>query len=186
MVEPIATALHAWRLSPMPAGNVAVLGAGPIGMSLLHVLKTFAIEGVTVTDIAPERRALASACGADRVSDRALEIYDVVIDTVGTVETRRDAVEHIRAGGTAVLVGLHSPDMSFAGGIVVAGERTIRGSFAYTLKEFDEAIGLAATLDTRWLCRVLFDQSAEVFTRMLAGTADPASVKVHFQIGNLS
>ncbi len=183
MVEPIATALHAWRLSPMPAENVAVLGAGPIGMSLLHVLKAFAIRGVTVTDIAGERRALASACGADRVSDRASEVYEVVIDTVGAVETRRDAVERVRAGGTTVLVGLHSPDLSVAGGMVVAGEKTIRGSFAYTPKEFDEAIELAATLDTRWLTSVSFDRSAEMFTSMLAGTADPAAVKVHFQIG---
>ena len=183
MVEPIATALHAWRLSPMPAENVAVLGAGPIGMSLLHVLKAFAVRGVTVTDIAAERRALASACGADRVSDRASEVYDAVIDTVGAVETRRDAVERVRAGGTAILVGLHSPDLSVAGGMVVAGEKTIRGSFAYTPEEFDEAIELAATLDTRWLSSVSFDRSAEMFTRMLAGTADPAAVKVHFQIG---
>jgi threonine dehydrogenase-like Zn-dependent dehydrogenase len=183
MVEPIATALHAWRLSPMPASNVAVLGAGPIGMSLLHVLKAFAVRDVTVTDIAEERRALAAACGADVVSARASEVYDVVIDTVGAAETRRDAIERVRAGGTTILVGLHSPDLSVAGGVVVAGERTIRGSFAYTPEEFDEAIALAATLDTRWLASVSFDRSAETFTRMLAGTADPAAVKVHFQIG---
>ena len=182
MVEPIATALHAWRLSPMPKINVAVLGAGPIGMSLLHVLKAFAIEDITVTDIAVERQALALACGADHVSAKASGVYDVVIDTVGAVETRRDAVECVRAGGTVILVGLHSPDLSLAGGMVVAGEKTIRGSFAYTPDEFDEAIDLAATLDTRWLSSVPFDRSAEMFTRMLAGSADPASVKVHFEI----
>lgn len=107
----------------MPKTNVAVLGAGPIGMSLLHVLKAFAIEDITVTDIAVERQALASACGADHVSAKASGVYDVVIDTVGAVETRRDAVECVRAGGTAVLVGLHSPDLSVAGGMVVAGEK---------------------------------------------------------------
>ena len=182
MVEPIATALHAWRLSPMSAANVAILGAGPIGMSLLHVLKAFSIEDITVTDIAVERQALASACGADHVSAKASGVYDVVFDTVGAVETRRDAVECVRTGGTAILVGLHSPDLSVAGGMVVANEKTIRGSFAYTPDEFDEAIDLAVTLDTRWVSSVPFDRSAEMFTRMLTGNADPAAVKVHFEI----
>ena len=184
MVEPIATALHAWRLSPMPSGNVAVLGAGPIGMSLLHVLKAFAVQDIIVTDLAPERLAIARACGADQVSDKVTGVYDVVLDTVGAAETRRDAVERVRAGGTAILVGLHSPDLSVAGGVVVAGERTIRGSFAYTPREFDEAIDLAATLDTRWVAKVPFHLSAGTFTHMLNGTADPASVKVHFHIAD--
>jgi threonine dehydrogenase-like Zn-dependent dehydrogenase len=184
MVEPIATALHAWRLSPMPAGSVAVLGAGPIGMSLLHVLKTLGIRDVTVTDIAPERLAFARACGADIVTDRASSIYDVVLDTVGATETRRDAIEHVRAGGTAILVGLHAPDLSVAGGLVVAAEKTIRGSFAYTPREFEEAIDLAATLDTRWVANVPFTESADAFSHLLAGTAAPASVKVHFHIAD--
>lgn len=184
MVEPIATALHAWRLSPMPRANVAVLGAGPIGMSLLHVLKANGIADVTVTDIAPERRAIARQCGADVAAETADGIYEAVFDTVGAVSTRRNAIENVRAGGTAVLVGLHAADLAVAGGAVVAGERTIRGSFAYTPAEFGEAIALAADLDTRWIATVPFERSAQVFADLVGGKADPALVKVHFAIGN--
>lgn len=184
MVEPIATALHAWRLSPMPQRDVAVLGAGPIGMSLLHVLKRNGVVNITVTDITPERRTMAMQCGADVATEAAEGIYEAVFDTVGAIATRRNAVESVRPGGTAVLVGLHSPEFAVAGGPVVAGERTIRGSFAYTPDEFIESIGLARSLDTRWIASVPFDRSADVFAALLTGTADPARVKVHFSIAD--
>jgi threonine dehydrogenase-like Zn-dependent dehydrogenase len=184
MVEPIATALHAWRLSPMPRRDVAVLGAGPIGMSLLHVLKANGIGNITVTDIAPGRRTLALQCGADIAPAAAEATYDAIFDTVGAVATRRNAIENVRAGGVAVLVGLHSPELAVAGGPVVAGERTIKGSFAYTPDEFREAIGLAASLDTRWIATVPFARSAQAFSDLLGGSADPAQVKVHFQLAD--
>jgi threonine dehydrogenase-like Zn-dependent dehydrogenase len=182
MVEPIATALHAWRLSPQPSSNVAVLGAGPIGMSLLHVLKSTGVSEITVTDISPERQALALACGADFVGEAADGSYETVLDTVGAVSTRKNAVDNVRTGGTAIFVGLHSPDLAVAGGQIVAGEKTIRGSFAYTPKEFDEAIGLAASLDIRWIATVPFDRSQQAFSDLLAGKADPSGIKVHIKI----
>lgn len=184
MVEPVATALHAWRLSEMPRSDVAVLGAGPIGMSLLHVLKANGIGNITMTDIAPERRALALQCGADFAAETAEASYDAVFDTVGAATTRRNAVENVRPGGTAILVGLHSTELAVAGGPVVAGERTIQGSFAYTPNEFNEAIGLAASLDTRWIATVPFDESAQAFSDLLTGSADPGHVKVQFRIAN--
>lgn len=182
MVEPIATALHAWRLSRKPERDVAVLGAGPIGMSLLHVLKANRVANITVTDIAPERREIALKCGADIATEAAEGRYEGVFDTVGAVMTRRNAVENVRPGGTAVLVGLHAPEFTVAGIAVVAGERTIRGSFAYTHEEFAESIGLAKSLDTRWVASVPFDRSADAFTALLMGSADPTHVKVHFSI----
>ena len=182
MVEPIATALHAWRLSPMPQRDVAVLGAGPIGMSLLHVLKENRVTNITVTDIASERRAMALRCGADTATETAESVYEAVFDTVGAVTTRRNAVENVRPGGTAVLVGLHAPEFAVAGGPVVAGERTIKGSFAYSHDEFVEAVDLAKTLDTRWIASVPFDRSADAFAELLTGTADPTRIKVHFSI----
>lgn len=184
MVEPVATALHAWRLSPMPQRDVAVLGAGPIGMSLLHVLKTNGVGNITVTDIAPERRVLAQQCGADVTAEAAEASYEAVFDTVGAVATRRNAIENVRAGGTAVLVGLHGVELSVAGGPVVAGERTIKGSFAYTPDEFNEAIGLAANIDTRWIATVPFEESGQAFSKLLSGSADPGHVKVQLRISN--
>jgi threonine dehydrogenase-like Zn-dependent dehydrogenase len=184
MIEPIATALHAWRLSPMPRENVAVFGAGPIGMSLLHVLKANGVENITVTDISSVRRDFARNCGAAVSAQTADGSYEATFDTVGAVATRRNAIENVRSGGTAVLVGLHAPELAVGGGSIIAGERTIRGSFAYTPEEFTEAVDLADSLDTRWISAVPFEESAEVFSKLVSGQADPANVKVHLTIAN--
>ncbi|MBR0896707.1 alcohol dehydrogenase catalytic domain-containing protein [Bradyrhizobium tropiciagri] len=184
MVEPIATALHAWRLSSTPCSDVAVLGAGPIGMSLLHVLKAHRIKNITMTDIVPERRALALQCGADIAIEAADAVYDAIIDTVGAVATRRNAIENVRVGGSAVLVGLHAAELAVAGGPIVAGERTVQGSFGYTPDEFNEAIVLAASLDTRWITTIPFRESEQAFSALLAGSADPACVKLHFSVAD--
>ena len=168
----------------MPRDNIGIIGSGPIGLSVLHVVKALGLSGVTVTDIAPERLAHARACGADATAERLSGMFDVIVDSVGTNETRRDAVELIRAGGTAILVGLHAPELAVPGGLVVAAEKTIRGSFAYTPAEFDEAIELAADLDTSWIATVPFASSAEAFMSLLTGAGDPGQVKIHLHIAN--
>ncbi len=49
--EPLAIAVYAVERSPLRDGrNVAVLGAGPIGMSVFHVLRTQKVGKVFVTD----------------------------------------------------------------------------------------------------------------------------------------
>jgi threonine dehydrogenase-like Zn-dependent dehydrogenase len=65
LVEPAANAVHAWHLSGATAGaRVAVLGCGAIGLlCLLTALAEGAAE-VVVTDLSPDRLALAARLGA--------------------------------------------------------------------------------------------------------------------------
>jgi threonine dehydrogenase-like Zn-dependent dehydrogenase len=142
------------------------------------------VENITVTDISPARRDFARSCGATVTAESADGAYEATFDTVGAVSTRRNAIENVRTGGTAILVGLHALELAVAGGPIVAGERTIRGSFAYTPEEFNESVALASSLDTRWISAVPFEHSAEMFSKLVSGEADPASVKVHFTISN--
>lgn len=183
LVDPLATALHAFRLAPRPEGPVAVLGAGAIGLSLLVVLKSEGIEDITVTDLAAERLEYARALGVSRVASRAEGSYDVVYDTVGAPSTRQDAVLRSVAGGHAVLVGLHSPELQVAAGPLIAGERTIHGSFGYTDSEFLEAAKLASQVRTDWVHTIPFDAAESEFQAILAGRSHPAHVKVQMRIG---
>lgn len=182
LVDPVATALHAFRLAPRPEGPVAVLGAGAIGLSLLFVLKSHGIGDITVTDLSGERLDLALAAGADRTGASADGVYDVVYDTVGSVATRRDAVLRTIPGGDAVLVGLHSAELQVAAGPVIGGERTIRGSFGYTDDEFREAAGMVSRLSTDWVQTVDFDDAEAAFHALLAGRSDARRPKLQMRM----
>jgi 2-desacetyl-2-hydroxyethyl bacteriochlorophyllide A dehydrogenase len=182
LVDPVATALHAFRLAPRPEGPVAVLGAGAIGLSMLFVLKSQGINDVTMTDIAQQRLDFALAGGADAVASRAEGSYDVVYDTVGSVATRQDAVLRCISGGDAVLVGLHSAELNVPAGPVIGGERTIRGSFGYTDDEFREAAALVPRISTDWVHTVGFGDAEFAFQSLLAGRSDPRHVKVQMRM----
>jgi threonine dehydrogenase-like Zn-dependent dehydrogenase len=184
MADPIATALHAFRLGPVPQGPVAILGAGAIGLSLLFVLKRAGVQQITVTDLSPQRRELARHGGADTLAERAEGLYDVVYDTVGAESTRRDAAAHIRAGGTAVLVGLHAADLHLPAGPLIGGERTLRGSFGYTMPEFREAVAMLPDLDVRWIHTVPFGEAEGMFTALLEGRLAPEQVKLQMRFAH--
>jgi len=184
MADPIATALHAYRLAAdaIGSGPVAILGAGSIGLSLLFVLKRFGVKDITVTDLSPERRAFADAGGADRTAEAIDGSYDAIFDSVGAAATRRDAALKVRPGGVAVLVGLHSADLSFPAGPLIGGERTVKGSFGYTPDEFREAVSMLPDLDTQWVHAVPFAEAERMFTRLLEGRLPPGHVKLQMRM----
>ncbi|WP_038211763.1 zinc-binding dehydrogenase [Xenophilus azovorans] len=184
MADPVATALHAYRLGAQAIGSgpVAILGAGSIGLSLLFVLKRFGVKDVMVTDLSVERRAFAEAGGADRTAEAIEGSFDVIFDSVGASATRRDAVLKVRPGGMAVLIGLHSADMAVPAGPLIGGERTVKGSFGYTPDEFREAVAMLPGLDTRWVHAVPFEQAEQMFTRLLEGRLPPGQIKLQMRM----
>ncbi|MBO9651346.1 MAG: alcohol dehydrogenase catalytic domain-containing protein [Variovorax sp.] len=182
MADPIATALHAFRLAPVSSGPVAVIGAGAIGLSMLFVLKRFGISNITVADLSSERLAFAREGGANTTVERISGTYDVVYDTVGSTDTRRDAALKIRAGGTAVLVGLHSADLAMPAGPLIGGERTLKGSFGYTPNEFREAVAMLPDLDTRWVHTVPFGEAEGLFTALIEGRSPPGHIKLQMRM----
>lgn len=70
MTEPMAVGLHAVRRSKIGRRQTAVvIGAGPIGLAVVLMLKAHGVRTVIASDFSPARRALASRCGADIVID---------------------------------------------------------------------------------------------------------------------
>lgn len=182
LVDPVATALHAFRLAPRPEGPVAVLGAGAIGLSMLFVLKSEGIADVTVTDLSQERLDHAGRGGADTVAQRIEGTYDVVYDTVGSAATRKAAVLGCMAGGDAVLVGLHAADLEVPAGPVIGGERTLRGSFGYSDAEFREAAQWVSRISTDWVRTIEFDDAERAFHGLLAGQVDARHPKLQMRM----
>ena len=66
LVEPLAVAYHAVRLSGIkPGGTAAVFGSGPIGLVTTAALKAAGAEKVFVVEPAAVRKAKAPGAGAD-------------------------------------------------------------------------------------------------------------------------
>lgn len=155
LAEPLATSLRAFRLSGTSLGDsVLVIGAGPVGIFAIKLLSIGGIRDLIVVEINKNRLEWARKFGAARLinkgGDEALkeirELYpegvDVVIDAVGSEDTRRLAINAVRRGGRVILVGLHDNEVKIPGNIIVRNEIEIKGSFSYTDEDFRRAVNL--------------------------------------------
>jgi alcohol dehydrogenase len=128
----------------MPGSSVAVFGAGGVGlMALLGALAAGATRTVVVDPIASKRN-LAIELGATAAFDPAAgdvvaQIAEVsgapgveyAIEAAGSAAAFTTAVAATVPGGTAVAVGLSrtGATVNLPYGPLVAGEKTVRGSF---------------------------------------------------------
>jgi L-iditol 2-dehydrogenase len=148
MAEPLAACVHAVGRGGH-AADVAILGAGTIGLMLARLL---VLEGrdVLVCDRHPERRAQAEAFGA-RSAD-ALGEHDLVFEAVGRVDAWQQAVAATRPGGTVVLVGgcPSGTTVTFDTSSLHYDELDVRGAFHHTRAEVDRALHLLARGDVDW------------------------------------
>jgi threonine dehydrogenase-like Zn-dependent dehydrogenase len=70
LTEPMAIGWHAVRRGEVGKKDVAiVIGCGPIGLAVITMLNASGVRTIVASDFSPGRRALASTCGADIVSD---------------------------------------------------------------------------------------------------------------------
>jgi threonine dehydrogenase-like Zn-dependent dehydrogenase len=84
LTEPMAVGWHAVRRADVAKRTVAiVIGCGPVGLSVILLLKANGVRNVVASDYSPGRRALATACGADVVIDPAVSSPFTAVDRRG-------------------------------------------------------------------------------------------------------
>lgn len=172
LVEPLANAVHAWRLAGGGAGTaLGVLGAGTIGLSMLLVAKHHGAT-VSVADLAPERLAVAERLGAAATGRELSGEFELVADAVGARATRRASLEHLRPTGTALWLGLADPEPSFDAFDLTRAEKRVIGSFAYSHEDFADAVALAPQVDLSWATSFRLDEGPTVFGELMAGRTD--------------
>jgi L-iditol 2-dehydrogenase len=119
MLEPLGVAIHAVDLAkPRLLERVALLGAGPIGLLILQVLKAAGAGEVMVLEPQAHRRDMARRMGADRTGTGLADLRDwsegegapLVIEATNSPFGFRDAVLSARIGGRVVLVGIPDGD----------------------------------------------------------------------------
>jgi len=119
IVEPLSIGMYACRLLGICSEKkAAVLGSGPIGLSVLAVLKHQGIESVFVTDKIDDRLNVAEKAGADwtgnpnnedvvgNIQDLEHFLLDAVFECCGDQEALDQAVQILKPGGSLLIVGI--------------------------------------------------------------------------------
>jgi L-iditol 2-dehydrogenase len=123
LAEPFAIAVYAVEQSHLPEkANIVILGAGPIGMSVFHLLRTKNVGDIYITDRIEERIEFSKQlnprwCGNPDQTDVVKEIssigpmlMDVVFECSGDREAYFQAIELLKPGGTFTIVGIPELD----------------------------------------------------------------------------
>jgi threonine dehydrogenase-like Zn-dependent dehydrogenase len=119
LAEPLACVLNGTKQASVhPGESVVILGAGPIGLLYLMLLKAAGASPLIVSEPAPHRARWARDLGADEVVDptktnvqdavrelTASRGADVAVDSVGALLP--DAVASVRKAGRVLVFGLN-------------------------------------------------------------------------------
>jgi L-iditol 2-dehydrogenase len=119
MLEPLGIAIHAVDLARLRvAESVAILGAGPIGLLILQLVKASGADPVYVVDQFPWRLALAERYGGIPINFQEVDPIqtvraatggrgvDVGIEAAWADHSVQQTAEMVRLGGRLVLVGI--------------------------------------------------------------------------------
>jgi 2-desacetyl-2-hydroxyethyl bacteriochlorophyllide A dehydrogenase len=117
--EPLACVINGLdKIRVMPGDSALVMGAGPIGLLVVQLLKASGVSPIIVSEPSKLRQEFAQKCGADYVIDPQTDDppsfcqevtdggVDVVIELVGS--QIKPAIQSVRKGGKVLLFGLNT------------------------------------------------------------------------------
>lgn len=183
LIEPLANAIHLYnailRLDG-PVRRVAIIGAGGQGLMALLTGRHLGIE-CDVIEPNPSRRERALALGAraalhpEEPLPSADPGYEAVIDTAGYAASRRLAIQIAAPGATILYLGLHDATSTVDDLEIINRELTVMGSYAYTKRDFQRALELAAAhaIDIEaFSTTLMLSDGVDVFDRLINRPGD--------------
>jgi L-iditol 2-dehydrogenase len=187
LMEPLSVGVWACQKAEVSAGDrVLVTGAGPIGLLAAQCARAFGATEITVTDVNPNRLAVAERTGATRtinvaeepLEDSGLEA-DALIECSGHPGSLKAGIAALRPAGTAVLVGMGPEEEGVVPlSLIQNRELWLTGTFRYA-NTYPTAIALVAggRVDVEAIVTGRYGlDDAEAALR--AGREDPGAVKV--------
>jgi len=153
IIEPLACALHAIGKCREEKVPIAILGAGPVGLLILQVARQLDFPKIAVAEVRAQRLAQVR----DHEADLAVNPQDpesmekltrffgdegcfVVFDAAGVSSTRQLAIRLARPQGLVVPIGMGEEISPIDFAEIISRETRIKGSIAYTRREFESAI----------------------------------------------
>jgi L-iditol 2-dehydrogenase len=193
MVEPLSIALHAINRTSLKLNdNVAVVGAGMIGLLIIQLLVSAGCGKVIAVDIDPDKLQLAKKFGAftgikadgRNVAEEILSITnnrgaDASFEVVGISSTLDIAIKCLKKGGLATILGNLSPVVEMPLQLVVTREITVNGSCA-SAGEYERCLDMisrgAVDMDTFISAVAPLEEGAAWFKRLYE--KEPGLMKV--------
>jgi S-(hydroxymethyl)glutathione dehydrogenase/alcohol dehydrogenase len=127
----------AWNLARIePGSSVVVFGTGAVGLSVVMGARLTGADPIVAVDPDPQRRSTALEVGATVAVSPEEDLrryapagFDYALECAGRPEPMEWAVKATRRGGTAVLIGVASPDanVSIKASDFVPSQRRIIG-----------------------------------------------------------
>ncbi len=123
LAEPLSIGVYAMKLSGTVKGaRIGILGAGPIGLSVMLAARNQGIERIHMTDRIDARLATARQAGAtwagnpdrddvvEAIATREPLLLDTVFECCGQQDAVDQAVDLLKPGGKLMLVGIPETD----------------------------------------------------------------------------
>ena len=181
LVETLAIGCHAVvRCAPERGENVLVIGAGPIGLSVIEFVKLTGANLIVMDMVASRldfcrnsmavKHTVQVGDGNEEKSLRDLtdgHLPTIVIDATGNSKSMSNALNYVGHTGKLVYVGITTDNLSFAHPLMHRRELTLFASRNAMPEDFDRIINLIETgkIDTRpWIThRTGFDDLIRQF-----------------------
>jgi L-iditol 2-dehydrogenase len=192
LTEPLAVAVHAISLAPIrPYDTALIVGAGPIGLLTLAVLKLTGVSLIAVSDASDARLELARTIGAQvtinpiRQNPRQMvneftngSGVDLAFEAVGLSATAQQSLEVTRNKGTVIWIGNNQRMIEIDMQAVVTRELAVIGSYGMTGEDFQRSLRMLADgcIPTEQLInrRATLSEGPALFDQLLAS---PETIK---------
>ncbi|MBS0630919.1 MAG: L-threonine 3-dehydrogenase [Verrucomicrobia bacterium] len=146
--DPLGNAVHTALQFDLIGEDVLITGAGPIGCMATAIAKQVGARHVVVTDVNPDRLALAKRMGATRTVDVSKEKlpdvqqqlgmkegFDVGLEMSGNPRALADMIDNMSHGGRIALLGIMPGAAAVDWNKVVFNMLTIKGIYGREMYE---------------------------------------------------
>ncbi len=148
LVEAFAASLHGIKCAGKKEGAILVMGAGPIGLALVRLLKLEGFGPITVSEPVEQKRELALLFGADTVVDPFTENlglhvfkgtdgigFETVFECSGVVDNVQAGIDFSARGGTVCIVSVMFKPITITPIAMTFKETLLTASYSNTHEE---------------------------------------------------
>ncbi len=148
LFDPLGNAVHTALQWDLLGEDVLITGAGPIGAMAAAVCRHAGARHVVITDVNPDRLALARTLGAthtvdvskEKIEDAKLALgmaegFDVGLEMSGNPQALRDLLANMCHGGKVSILGIPEGEVGIDWSVVIFNMLTIKGIYGREMYE---------------------------------------------------